>query len=181
MRAVRGWEVCMLNAGQPAPLFELPDADFELFDLREQMARHLTVLYFYIKDDTPGCTAQAIEFSDLEEHFRNCDCTIVGISRDELFTHAEFRDKHGLAFRLLSDVDAEVSRRYGAWREREVEGRSRFCMTRSTFIIDRKGVIRYAQYGVNPRGHAGEILECVRALHTKGIRNAHHQGLGRHS
>ena len=79
-----------------------------------------------------------------------------------------------------TQVDAEVSRRYGAWREREVEGRSRFCMTRSTFIIDRKGVIRYAQYGVNPRGHAGEILECVRALHTKGIRNAHQQELGRH-
>ncbi|HEY9193570.1 MAG TPA: peroxiredoxin [Methyloversatilis sp.] len=170
----------MLSAGQPAPLFELPDADLELFDLRERMNRHLTVLYFYAKDDAPGCTTQAIEFSDLDADFRLIDCAVIGVSRDECFTHADFRDKHGLTVRLLSDIDGEVSRRYGVWRERDVDGTVRLCMTRSTFIIDRKGVVRYAQYGVNPRGHAGEILEHVRALHTKGIRNAHQQGLGRH-
>ncbi|EGK72880.1 MAG: peroxiredoxin [Methyloversatilis sp.] len=170
----------MLSAGQPAPLFELPDADLELFNLLDALGRHLMVLYFYAKDDTPGCTAQAIEFSDLEEEFRRCDCSVLGVSRDECFTHADFRDKHGLTVRLLSDLEGEVSRRYGVWREREIDGKLRFCMTRSTFIIDRKGVIRHAEYGVNPRGHAGEILERVRALHTKGIRNAHQQELGRH-
>lgn len=170
----------MLNAGESAPLFELPDADLELFDLREHVGRHLTVLYFYVKDDTPGCTAEAIEFSDLEDDFRRYDCVVVGVSRDECFTHADFRDKHGLVFRLLSDIDGNVSRRYGACRDREVEGQRRFCIARSTFIIDRKGIIRHAQYGVNPRGHAGEILEHVRALHTKGLSNAHQQGRGRH-
>ncbi|WP_026225023.1 peroxiredoxin [Methyloversatilis thermotolerans] len=171
----------MLEAGQPAPLFELPDADLDLFNLGEQLGQHLFVLYFYARDDTPGCTAQAIEFSELDDRFRDCNCVVLGVSRDECFTHADFRDKHGLTVRLLSDVDADVSRRYGVWRERDVDGKPRFCMTRSTFIIDRKGVIRYAEYGVNPRGHAELVLDRVRALNMKGIRNAHHQELGSHS
>ena len=154
----------MLSAGQPAPLFELPDADLELFDLREQMDRHLTVLYFYAKDDAPGCTTQAIEFSDLDADFRRIGCAVIGVSRDECFTHADFRDKHGLTVRLLSDIDGEVSRRYGVWREREIDGSMRFCMTRSTFIIDRDGKVRAEWRKVSVPGHAEEVRQALRGL-----------------
>lgn len=170
----------MLTAGQPAPLFELPDADMALFDLREQLGQHLFVLYFYPKDDTPGCTLQAIEFSEREDAFAACGCEVLGVSRDECFTHADFIDKHGISIRLLSDTDAEVCRLYGVWQEREVDGRLRMGLVRSTFIIDHKGVIRHAMYGVQPRGHADEVLALVRQLALKGKQHDRRQEHRRH-
>ena len=118
------------------------------------------VLYFYPRDNTPGCTLQATEFSDHEGEFGECNCVILGVSRDDCLTHAEFRDKHG----LLSDPEGEVCRRYGVLQEKETDGVRKECLVRSTFVIDKKGVIRHAAYGVNPRRHAAEIFDVVRKL-----------------
>lgn len=167
----------MLQAGQPAPAFTLPDADMEVFDFASVHGKHV-VLYFYPKDGTPGCTIEAIDFSDHEDEFSRHDCIIIGVSRDDCISHAEFRDKHGLSVRLLADTEGEVCRTYGVWREKEVDGMRRMGIVRSTFIIDRNGIVRHALYGVNPRGHAAEVLQLVRQL-AKGNNHADCEKHGR--
>lgn len=156
----------MLQLGQPAPDFTLPDADMEDFALHSMRGKIL-VLFFYPKDGTPACTIQAVEFSDHEDEFDRHHCTVVGVSRDDCLTHAEFRDKHGVSVRLLADTECEVSRLYGVWQEKEVDGIRKMGIQRSTFVIDKKGIVRHALYGVNPRGHAAEVLELVKRLDRK--------------
>lgn len=156
----------MLEAGQPAPAFSLPDADMESFDFVSLHGKHV-VLYFYPKDDTPGCTIEAIEFSDHEDEFQRLDCVVIGVSRDDCLKHAEFRDKHGLAIRLLADTEAEVCRLYGVWQTKDVDGNKRMGIQRSTFVIDRNGIIRHALYGVSPKGHAHEVLALVKQLDSR--------------
>ena len=155
----------MLKVGQSAPAFEIPDADMSLVRLTDFRGRKNVVVYFYPKDDTPGCTTEAIEFSDIEDEFTAVDTVVLGISRDDCLTHSAFRDKHALSITLLSDSDADVCEAYGVMVDREVEGMgTKRCLLRSTFIIDKQGVLREAFYGVNPRGHAREILDRVREL-----------------
>lgn len=154
----------MLQAGQTAPAFTLPDADMESLDLAELLGKKHVVLYFYPKDDTPGCTIEAIEFSDHEDEFERCGCVILGVSRDDCISHAEFRDKHGVSVRLLADTEGDVCKRYGVWQVKEKDGAKKMGIVRSTFIIDRQGIVRHALYGVNPKGHAAEVLELVRKL-----------------
>ena len=154
----------MLEPGQPAPTFELPDADMQTVCLSEFIGKKHVVLYFYPRDGTPGCTMEAIDFSDHEGQFIERDCVILGISRDDCLTHAAFRDKHGLSIGLLSDADGEDCRQYGVLQNKENEGVSRECLVRSTFVIDKKGVIRHAAYGVSPRHHAAEVYDVVRKL-----------------
>jgi peroxiredoxin Q/BCP len=154
----------MLEAGQPAPTFSLLDADMETVELDSFIGRKNVVLYFYPKDFGPGCTAEAIEFSDHADEFGKHDAVVIGVSADDCLRHAEFRDEHGIAIDLLADVDGEVCRQYGVWQEREANGQVRHCVQRATFVIDRKGVVRHALYGVNPRGHAREVLGLVKAL-----------------
>lgn len=156
----------MLQAGQPAPAFSLPDADMESFDFHSLRGKHV-VLFFYPRDGTPGCTTQAIDFSDHEDEYTRHHCVVIGISRDDCLTHAEFRDKHGLSVRLLSDTEGEVCRLYDVWRPKEVDGVTKMGILRSTFIIDKKGIVRHVLYGVNPRGHAAEVLEMVKQLDRK--------------
>ena len=102
--------------------------------------------------------------SDHGAQFGRHDCVILGVSRDDCMVHAEFRDKHGLSVNLLSDFEGEVCRKYGVLQEKEADGARRLFLVRSTFVIDKKGVIRHAHYGVNPRGHAAEVFEAVRML-----------------
>lgn len=153
----------MLQPGSPAPDFSLPDADMEMFKLSKVRGKNV-VLYFYPKDDTPGCTTEAIEFSDLEDEFARLNTMVVGISRDDCISHGEFRDKHGLAVGLLADTEGKVCEKYGVWQEREKDGIRKMCLIRSTFVIDSEGIVRHAQYGVTPKGHAGEILNFVKSL-----------------
>jgi len=154
----------MLQAGQPAPGFDLPDADMEVVSLDGFKNRNNVVLYFYPKDDTPGCAMEAIDFSDQEDDFAKLDAVVIGVSMDDCLSHGSFRDKHGLAIGLLSDPEGEVCRRYGVLQEKETDGVRRESLVRSTFVIDKKGVIRHAAYGVNPRHHAAEIYDVVRRL-----------------
>lgn len=154
----------MLKVGETAPAFELPDADMEMVNLSDSKDRHHVVLYFYSRDDTPGCTMEAIDFSDRSDEFARHDTVVMGISRDDCLSHGSFRDKHGLAVRLLSDIEGEVCGRYCVLQEREVDGHRRTGLTRSTFVIDRRGIVRHALYGVNPKGHAAEVLNLVKGL-----------------
>jgi peroxiredoxin Q/BCP len=152
----------MLQPGRPAPAFDLPDADMSMVSLERFRNKRTVVLYFYPRDDTPGCTHEAIEFSEKEKDFEVFKAVVLGVSMDDCLAHSAFRDKHGLCVQLLADVDGEVCRRYGVLHEKEMDGRKKTCIVRSTFIIDRKGVLRHALYGVNPRGHAQEVLGLLK-------------------
>ncbi|MEK7231814.1 MAG: peroxiredoxin [Pseudomonadota bacterium] len=154
----------MLQAGQPAPGFELPDADMQAVSLEGFRNRSNVVLYFYPKDDTPSCTMQAIDFSDMLDEFTALETVVLGISMDDCLSHGSFRDKHGLAMQLLADVDGEVCGSYGVLQEKEHEGSRKIGIQRSTFIIDKHGMLRHALYGVGPRGHAAEVLGLIRKM-----------------
>lgn len=153
-----------LQAGMDAPLFELPDADMDIFELSALCGKKNVVLYFYPKDDTPGCTMEANEFSNLDDRFATLDTVVVGVSRDECLSHAAFRDKHGLSVLLLSDTESTVCKQYGVLCDKEVDGHKRTSIQRSTFIIDKHGKLRHALYGVHAHGHADEILKLIKEL-----------------
>lgn len=154
----------MLQPGRPAPVFDLPDADMNPVSLGSFRNRRNVVLYFYPKDDTPGCTLEAIEFSEREDQFGALKAVVLGVSMDDCLSHGAFRDKHGLCVQLLADTDGDVCRSYGVLHDKEVEGKKKTCIVRSTFIIDRKGNLKHALYGVSPRGHAQEILELLKGM-----------------
>ena len=137
-----------------------PIADMNMVNLGSFRNRRNVVLYFYPKDDTPGCTLEAIEFSEKEDDFGALKAVVLGVSMDDCLSHGAFRDKHG-----LSRAAARRRGRRGLPPLRRAarqgsEGRKKTCIVRSTFIIDRKGVLKHALYGVTPRGHAQEILDC---------------------
>ncbi len=155
----------MLKAGDKAPDFSLPDIDMAFRTLEELTDRTL-VLYFYPKDDTPGCTLQATEFSELLEEFIAAGARIVGISQDDCISHQNFRDKHGLEIALLADVDGEVCEKYCVIRESQKHGVTKTGILRSTFVIDSQRTIRRAQYGVSPGHHAELMLDMVKELNT---------------
>ena len=154
----------MLEAGQAAPSFDLPDADMQNVSLSEFKGKKHVVLYFYPRDGAPSCTMVTTDFSDHEEQFVKHDCVVLGVSRDDCLTHADFRDRNGVTIGLLSDPEGEVCRKYGVIQEKETEGVRRECLASSTFVIDKKGVIRHAAYGVNPRGLAAEIFDQIKRL-----------------
>ncbi|MDD2684708.1 MAG: peroxiredoxin [Gallionella sp.] len=153
-----------LNAGVEAPHFELPDADMGTFVLTAQHGKKNVVLYFYPKDDTPGCTMEANEFSDISDEFDKLETLVVGISRDDCISHATFRDKYGLSVILLSDPDARICKRYGVMVEKEVDGHKKHVIQRSTFVIDKQGMLRHVIYGVHAHGHAQEILNLIKEM-----------------
>jgi peroxiredoxin Q/BCP len=127
-------------------------------------SRKNLVLYFYSKDDTPGCTAQALEFSDLEYKFANLDTVVLGVSRDDCLSHGSFRDKHGITVRLLSDSESEACKKYDVLQEKNVNGETKIGILRSTFIIDKHGVLQHALYGVSAHNHATEVLRLIKEI-----------------
>lgn len=153
-----------LVTGIEAPHFELPDSDMQTFSLASQLGKKNVVLYFYPRDDTPGCTLEANEFSDLEHEFSKLDSIVIGISRDDCLSHASFRDKYGLSVLLLSDPDARICKRYGVMYEKEVDGQKKMSIKRSTFVIDKLGKLRHVMYGVQAHGHAQEILNSIKDM-----------------
>lgn len=153
-----------LQAGMDAPQFELPDADMEMFTLASLRGKKNVVLYFYPKDDTPGCTMEANEFTELEDAFARHDTLVVGVSRDDCLSHAEFRDKYGLSVLLLADTEGLICKTYGVLHDKEVDGQKVKAVQRSTFIIDKQGKLRHALYGVHAHGHPREILELLKEI-----------------
>ena len=154
----------MLQVGQPAPAFTLPDASMEMMSLSTYRGKKNVVLYFYPKDGTPACTIQAIGFSDREDEFKRVDTVVFGVSRDDVLSHAAFRDEHGLTVQLLADTEKEVCRLYDVIREKIVDGHPKEFLQRSTFIIDKKGVVRHIMSDVNPKEHVEEVLKVCRQL-----------------
>ena len=155
----------MLKVGQSAPTFDLPDGDMNVVSLSGYRGVNNVVLYFYPKDDAPGCTLEAIDFSDLQDEFLDFDTVVLGVSMDDCMSHGAFRDKHGLAVQLLADAEGEVCEQYGVLQEKEVEGKGKKRgIVRSTFVIDKNGAVRHVLYGVNARGHASAVLNLVKEL-----------------
>jgi peroxiredoxin Q/BCP len=156
----------VLKAGDVAPVFVLPDADMEMVDIANHLGRNHVVLFFYPKDGAPNCTLEAADFSDHEDKFTRQNCAVFGISRDDCISHAAFRDEHGLSVRLLSDADGRVCKQYGVWQPKKVDGVKKHGIVRSTFIIDKQGILRFASYGNNVKGHALEVLRMVKELNS---------------
>ncbi|HZD69164.1 MAG TPA: thioredoxin-dependent thiol peroxidase [Actinomycetes bacterium] len=146
-----------LQPGVDAPPFSLPDQDGRNVSL-EDFRGGRVVVYFYPKDDTPGCTAEACQFNDNLHAFQRSGVPVLGISGDDAASHRRFRDKYGLRFPLLSDLDHQVIEAYGAWGERTLYGRTTVGVLRSTFLIDEQGRIERAWYNVKADGHAEKVL-----------------------
>src|SRR5258708_4674115 len=128
----------MLQPGQSAPSFALPDADMQTVSLSAFKGKKHVVLYFYPRDGTPGCTIVTTDFSDHEDQFVKHDCVVLGVSRDDCLTHADFRDRNGVTIALLSDPEGEVCRKYGVIRGKRTEGGRPRCLGRSTCGTDKK-------------------------------------------
>jgi peroxiredoxin Q/BCP len=139
----------------------------EMMNLSSYRGKKNVVLYFYPKDGTPACTIQAIGFSDREDEFSRLDTVVFGVSRDDVLSHQAFRDAHGLSVQLLADTEEEVCRLYDVIRERSVDGHARSYLARSTFVIDKKGVVRHIMQDISPRAHVEEVLKICRELDAK--------------
>jgi peroxiredoxin Q/BCP len=149
--------------GDRAPEFALPATGNRTIRLSELRGRNV-VLYFYPKDNTPGCTTEGQDFRDRREAFEGANTIILGISRDGVRSHENFRAKHDLGFDLLSDGAEEACSAYDVMREKNMYGRKVRGIERSTFLIDGDGVVRRAWRGVKVQGHADEVLEAARTL-----------------
>ena len=157
----------MLQVGRPAPSFSLPDASMEMMHLSSYRGKKNIVLFFYPRDGSPGCIIQASDFSDREQEFAKLDTVVFGISRDDVLSHAAFRDEQGLSVQLLADPEGEVCRKYGVVVEKVVDGHALTTLSRSTFVIDKKGVLRHVLHDVSPKDHADEVLKVVKTLNGR--------------
>jgi len=152
-----------VEVGQPAPDFTLPSDSGEHVRL-SQFRGSPVVLYFYPKDDTPGCTREACAFRDLKQELVKLGAVILGVSPDGVESHKKFREKFNLNFPLLADVDHSVAEAYGAWREKTRFGKKSMGIQRSTFLIDANGVVRKVWKNVQVDGHDEQVLEALKAL-----------------
>ena len=152
-----------VEVGDKAPNFSLPADNGGKASLKPLKGKAV-VLYFYPKDDTPGCTAEACAFRDALPDFSKVKAAIIGISRDSVASHAKFKTKFGLSFPLASDEDGKVCQAYGVWVEKSMYGKKYMGIERSTFLIDAKGVVRNVWRKVKVDGHAEEVLKAAAAL-----------------
>jgi thioredoxin-dependent peroxiredoxin len=150
-----------LKAGDPAPVFSLPSSTGETVSLGDFAGKKRVVLYFYPKDDTPGCTKEACSFRDALPQFDARDTVVFGVSADDLKSHGKFINKYQLNFPLLSDSDHLVAEAYGAWGEKSMYGKKYFGMIRKTFIIGKDGRLEHVFNKVSPDGHGEEILQLL--------------------
>jgi peroxiredoxin Q/BCP len=154
----------MVTRNQKAPDFSTPNQDDETIHLSDFRGKKNVVLYFYPKDDTPGCTIEANQFTELADQFARADTVVLGVSKDNCASHQAFIDKFGLKVQLLADTSGELCDAYGVWQEKEKNGEKKMGIVRSTFVIDKDGDLAEALYGVNPDGHALAMLEFVKTL-----------------
>jgi peroxiredoxin Q/BCP len=143
--------------------FSLPATGNQTFTLSGALGKHL-VIYFYPKDNTPGCTSQAQQFRDLYHRFKKANCEVVGISRDSIKSHENFKAKFTLPFALLSDADETVSELFGVIKLKNMYGKQVRGIERSTFVFDKDGALRREWRGVKADGHAQEVLDFIKTL-----------------
>jgi len=154
----------MLEKNQIAPTFSSKNQKGEIVELSSFKGKSHVVLYFYPKDDTPGCTIEANDFTSLASEFAALDAVVIGVSKDSCSSHTAFIDKYGLKLDLLADESGELCEDYGVWQEKEKNGVKKMAIIRSTFIINKEGVLTEALYGVSHEGHAQAMLESVKAI-----------------
>jgi len=154
----------MLEVNQPAPGFSAVNQDGDTITLAQYHGKQNVVLYFYPKDDTPGCTIEANEFSALADEFAAAGSVVLGVSKDTCAKHQKFIGKYGLRVELLADTEGELCELYGTWGEQKFMGRKYMGIARSTFVIDRQGKLAAVQRKVKAKGHAQAILDFVRGL-----------------
>lgn len=152
-----------VETGQKAPDFALPADDGSTVKLSELRGKPV-VLYFYPRDDTPGCTKEACAFRDQQHAMVKLGAKVLGVSADELERHQKFRDKFSLNFPLLADTDHAVAEKYGAWREKVRFGKKSMGIQRSTFVIDASGVVAKVWKSVEVEGHDRQVLDALQAL-----------------
>lgn len=154
----------MLEKKQTAPLFNSPNQDNKLINLADFRGNKNVVLYFYPKDDTPGCTIEANQFTQLAGEFAAHDTVVIGVSKDSCESHQAFIKKFGLNLDLLADTSGQVCDSYGVWQEKEKAGVKKKGIVRSTFIINKNGILEEAMYGVTADGHAQQMLDKIKTL-----------------
>ncbi len=154
----------ILEKNQTAPAFSTTNQNNEMINLSDFKGSKNVVLYFYPKDDTPGCTIEANQFTELASDFAKADTVVLGVSKDSCDSHQAFIDKFGLKLDLLADVSGELCDAYGVWQEKEKNGVKKMGIVRSTFVINKNGELVDVIYGVTADGHAQEILSRVQAL-----------------
>jgi peroxiredoxin Q/BCP len=152
-----------IEEGETAPDFTLPADDGRQVKLSELRGKPV-VLYFYPKDDTPGCTKEACAFRDRSDEIKAKGAVVLGVSPDDVASHGRFRDKYSLNFPLLADAGHRVAERYGAWREKNLYGKTSMGIQRSTFLIDGQGQVRKVWKKVNVDGHDQEVLDALGRL-----------------
>jgi thioredoxin-dependent peroxiredoxin len=150
----------MVEEGKPAPDFELTSDSGEHVKLSDYRGKTV-VLYFYPKDDTPGCTTQACGIRDVYADFRGRGAVVLGVSPDDEASHVKFREKYSLPFTLLADPGHEVAEEYGVWKERNMYGKKSMGIERSTFVIDADGNVAKAMRRVKPETHAADVLAAL--------------------
>ena len=159
----------MLEKDQIAPEFSSVNQDSKVVELSSFQGSKNVVLYFYPKDDTPGCTIEANDFTQLASEFSALNTVIIGVSKDSCESHANFIAKFGLKLDLLADESGELCAAYDVWREKVKNGETKMAILRSTFIIDKQGKLVEALYGVNHEGHAQAMLERIQQLQFRGV------------
>jgi peroxiredoxin Q/BCP len=150
----------MVEEGKPAPDFELPSDSGDRVRLSSLRGKPV-VLYFYPKDDTPGCTTQACGIRDVYADFRERGAVVLGVSPDDEASHVKFKEKYSLPFTLLADPEHEVADEYGVWKERNMYGKKSMGIERSTFVIDADGNVAKAMRRVKPDTHAADVLAAL--------------------
>lgn len=152
-----------LEVGVTAPAFTLTADDTSKVKLTELRGKPV-VLYFYPKDDTPGCTTEACNFRDRQPDLAALGAVVLGVSPDDVASHGKFREKHNLNFRLLADTDHAVAEKYGAWREKNMYGKLSMGIQRSTYLIDKSGKIARVWKRVKVEGHDAQVIEALKEL-----------------
>ena len=156
----------MIKEKNLAPVFKLPSTNKKEFSLKDSLG-NFVVLYFYPKDDTPGCTIETVDFNKLLPKFKKLNCEILGISKDNLKTHDKFRDKYKIKFDLLADEEIKVLKKYNVWAKKKFMGREFMGIVRTTFLIDKKGKIIKIWNNVKVKDHAKEVLETLQNIAKK--------------
>lgn len=151
----------MLNVGEKAPEFTLPDRNGQPVRLSDFAGKRV-VLYFYPRDNTPGCTRQACAFALLYEEFQALNAVVVGVSKDSVASHDKFAQKYGLPFVLLSDPELQAIQAYGVWQEKKLYGKTSMGVVRTTYLLDEQGVIQKVMPKVKPDQNAGEVLAFLK-------------------
>jgi peroxiredoxin len=158
----------MLEKNQKAPEFSSVNQNNEKVELSSFKGNKTVVLYFYPKDDTPGCTIEANDFTRLAPEFDGFSTVVIGVSKDSCESHTEFIKKFDLKLDLLADESGEICESYGVWQEKIKNGKKKMAILRSTFIINLEGLLVEAYYGVNHEGHAQEVLDRIQQLAYRG-------------